>query len=732
MLVSIEQLNESVKRYKEWKKKPSEEVTAVAEEELVKNIDKAIPDNVVKGNMLGSQNNLEKRLELIEDKAPEPANFAFERAIGKNDSVYSNFVELIAGTKQKVGRITIKEGSRTIGFATGFMVSEKLLLTNWHVFNTKEDVADSEVQFFYELDIFGRPNQGISFKLKAADFFHSFRPLDYCLVAVEPVDVTGRVQLSSIGYIFLDPAPGKLGDEDIELLNIIHHPGGDYKQLSIRENKFTRIMPTTLWYQSDTAQGSSGSPVFNDQWQIVALHHMGVPDMTPDGKNYLDINGDIIPQVNGKVDETRIHWIANEGIRISVILKDIFTQLPDSAFVEGLKKSPTPTAAFINSEIPGTNKLNNNQPEKTGNNMDTSNNNKVEISFPASLMDATGNVTININNRGAAISPVTPDKKPATDGSNNLNEVKKADKENAVDFSDCRGYLPKFMGVEIKLPKPKKTLEKQIAKLSNGTTELKYFKYSVLFNAITKMPALSAINVEGDPDKRLDNSKRSDDWLRDKRIDIGVQLTDKFYAGSGFDKGHMSRFEDANWDDTEGKALRNGIYTCFYTNACPQILTLNRGGGLWGKLEKAILEQGVKKEDGKLGRITVFNGPIFSADKDRVFRGETIPMEFFKIVVWRNDDDEIKATGFKLSQEDLVKGIKFTESFNIQEEAIDIDTNETFKEYQCSIKSLTKETKIDFSGLDKYDTYDKANPNESVLINSTEELETLISKNKSK
>ncbi len=731
MLVSIEQLNESINRYKEWEKKPAEEVVAVAEEELVKNIDKAIPDNVIKGNMLGSQDNLAKRLELIEDKAPEPANFAFERAIGKNDSVYSNFVELIAGTKQKVGRITIKEGSRTIGFATGFMVSEKLLLTNWHVFNTKDDVADSEVQFFYEYDIFGRPMQSVSFKLKVADFFHSFRPLDYCLVAVEAIDVTGRVQLSSIGYIFLDPAPGKLGDEEIELLNIIHHPGGDYKQLSIRENKFTKIMPTTLWYQSDTAQGSSGSPVFNDQWQIVALHHMGVPDTTPDGKDYLDIDGKIIPKINGKVDETRIHWIANEGIRISVILKDVFTRFPDSAYINGLKKSPASPGSR-----PGvfdSNKPVDEQTTINDNDMSTPNNDKVEISFPASLMDATGNVTININNnRGGAVSPVTDDKKTGLSSSDNLNEIKKVDKENAVDFSDCRGYLPKFMGIEIKLPSPKKTLEKQIAKLSNGTTELKYFKYSVLFNTITKMPALSAINVEGDPDKRLDNSKRSDDWLRDRRIDIGVQLTDKFYAGSGFDKGHMSRFEDANWDDTEEKALRNGIYTCFYTNACPQVLTLNRGGGLWGKLEKAILEQGVKKEDGKLGRITVFNGPIFSTDKDRVFRGETIPMEFFKIVVWRNDDDDVKATAFKLSQEDLVKSIKFSESFNIREEAIDIDTNEKFKEYQCSIKSLTKETKIDFSGLDKYDTYDKANPNESILINSTEELETLIRENKKK
>jgi endonuclease G, mitochondrial len=78
--------------------------------------------------MLGSLNQ-----ELVE--------FAFERAIGKNDSVYSNFVELIHQAKQKVGRIAIKKGNHNIGFATGFMVSENLLLTNWHVFKTIDEVV---------------------------------------------------------------------------------------------------------------------------------------------------------------------------------------------------------------------------------------------------------------------------------------------------------------------------------------------------------------------------------------------------------------------------------------------------------------------------------------------------------------------------------------------------------------------------------------------------------------
>lgn len=602
------------------------------------------------------------------------------------------------------------------------MVSERLLLTNWHVFRQKEDVMQSEAQFFYEYDMYGRPKQPVSFRLKPGEFFYSLKALDYCLVAVEPVDVSGNTHLSAISYIFLDPSPGKLGDEDVELLNIIHHPGGDYKQLSIRENQFKRIMPTTLWYKSDTAQGSSGSPVFNDQWQIVALHHMGVPSMTADGKNYLDMDGNVIPVVNGQVDEAKIHWIANEGIRISVILKDIFSRFPNSEYINGLKKQPFSPFEIPIANVKADKKYQNNHIINRADNSD------VQIAFPASLLEESGQVTVSISNKGNGENLVV-DKEISTDIDAISTEAKKADKEKAVDFSKCMGYNPRFMGVNIPLPKPQISLMKDIARMSNGKRELKYFKYSVLFNEAMKVPALSAINVEGNPELRLDNSKRSDDWLRDRRIDINKQLTDKFYAGSGFDKGHMSRFEDANWDKTEEKALRNGIYTCFYTNACPQVPGLNRGGGIWGKLEKAILEKGVKKERGSEGRIIVFNGPIFSSKK-RKFRGEIIPMEFFKIIVWRNDDNQLKATAFKLSQEDLVTGIKFTEVGGLQYEAIDIDTNAQFKEYQCSIRSITKATKINFKVLEKYDTFNSAGANELVLINSEKELERLILRNK--
>ncbi len=44
---------------------------------------------------------------------------------------------------------------------------------------------------------------------------------------------------------------------------------GSVTQVALRENKIiSKKSPDVLLYQSDTAPGSSGSPVFNDQWQV--------------------------------------------------------------------------------------------------------------------------------------------------------------------------------------------------------------------------------------------------------------------------------------------------------------------------------------------------------------------------------------------------------------------------------------------------------------------------------
>src|SRR5262249_30789464 len=84
-----------------------------------------------------------------------------------------------------------------------------------------------------------------------------------------------------------------------------------------------------LHYEADTQPGSSGSPVFNDQWELVALHHASVP----------------------APEHPELGKFVNEGIRISRLLAFIGAQDytdQQRALVSGLLgtgQSPAPEAA---------------------------------------------------------------------------------------------------------------------------------------------------------------------------------------------------------------------------------------------------------------------------------------------------------------------------------------------------------------------------------------------------
>jgi len=677
-------------------------------------------------NTLGDDQNRVFRKSMLEDKGYEPLDFAYERSIGENDSVYSNFIELILQAKKKVGRIVVRDGIEIVGHATGFMVSEQLMLTNWHVFKSKHSVKNSTVEFNYELDLNANAKEPIVFDLDSDTFYKSNKELDYCLVALSPKDRLGGVDLSSIGFIPLELGSGKLGDIGKESLNIIHHPDGDYMQLSIRENTFTKVLSSFIWYESDTAQGSSGSPVFNDQWQLVALHHMGVAKKNKRGQ-YIDKDDEVIHIIDNKIDLSRIVWIANEGVRISVILKHLKKNYSDLQPIKQILENADKYSKIniVKQETIDTNLASiNNQPGIVATNMTNLMKENINISIPQSIIEDEKQININLTTKSVLTSNIQSKEKQepiSSAGQITLSEHETLHRQNNFDYSDCTGYDPNFLGEQIEFPMPNDSIIEQMAISKDNEVLLDYHKFSVVFNATKKLPAISGINIDGDSEMRKDKTKRKDDWIKDRRIDLDVQLDQKsFYRGSGFDRGHMSRREDANWGENAAEAKRNADLTCVYTNACPQVPALNRSNlsGLWGKLEKVVLERGAEKEGGGTNKITVFSGPIFNHD-DKIREGIAVPMEFYKIILWMTDQGDLKATGFKLSQISLVANIDF--------EQMDLDKDLEFQEYMCSISSLGEATNIDFSKLIKYDTY--TNQNDSQLENENLLLEFLKSKN---
>lgn len=83
---------------------------------------------------------------------------------------------------------------------------------------------------------------------------------------------------------------------------IIGHPAGRTLSLSLNDNLFLDREDPRLHYRTPTEGGSSGSPVFNQQWELIGIHHAG---------------GAAMRRLNGQAGT----YAANEGIWIGAIAR---------------------------------------------------------------------------------------------------------------------------------------------------------------------------------------------------------------------------------------------------------------------------------------------------------------------------------------------------------------------------------------------------------------------------
>jgi V8-like Glu-specific endopeptidase len=91
---------------------------------------------------------------------------------------------------------------------------------------------------------------------------------------------------------------------------VIGHPRGlNQPQFSLQDNLLLDYDRTHVHYRSPTEPGSSGSPVFDNQWALIALHHAGAID-TP------------------RLNKHGGSYAANEGIRVSAIVEALRRRQP--------------------------------------------------------------------------------------------------------------------------------------------------------------------------------------------------------------------------------------------------------------------------------------------------------------------------------------------------------------------------------------------------------------------
>ncbi|MET9470189.1 serine protease [Streptomyces sp. NPDC006544] len=224
-----------------------------------------------------------------------------------------------------VARISILRNGLERPHATGFLVSPRLLLTNHHVFPNAETVRLCFLEFNAEVTIDNAPDATIRYELDPDTFFTADQHLDYALVAVAPA-ADGRPPGEVFGWNRLSLEQGKIVLNDP--VNVIGHPMGRLKEIALRDNALVQRLDEFLHYRTDTEPGNSGSPVYNDQWEVVALHHQGVPNTDRQGRI---LRKDGQPWRRGIDGDDTVDYVSNEGARTSSILKHLAARRLDPA-----------------------------------------------------------------------------------------------------------------------------------------------------------------------------------------------------------------------------------------------------------------------------------------------------------------------------------------------------------------------------------------------------------------
>lgn len=669
------------------------------------------------------------------EKAQQIARAGGPEAVwGKTiDFVGVAFFELGQHAARSVCRIATRAGQ---GVGTGFLISPHLLMTNNHVISSASAALGMVAEFDYELDIGGAPRAVTRFTLAPGQTFitDDRDDLDFTVVAVGQ-RISGPRAITAFGYLPVSEARNKhvLGD----IVNIIQHPDGRFKEAVVRENQVVSRCGTVLHYVTDTEPGSSGSPVFNVMWDVVALHHWGGPH-----RELYDEKGLRVPRT------------VNEGVRISAIVLDLKTRkatlaepargLLNEAMKLGVDNAPAPAH-------------NDEAADRAGQHDDER---AVVAVTVAPDGTATWRIPLAVSVRlgggpGNGTTTPTPPAEPgpATPPDNGPpgGEVRL---EIDEDYGRRSGYDPAFLqSVGIPLPKLSSNQKKVAAKNrepldGDEPTWLRYEHFTIVMNGKRRLAFFSAVNIDGSRSKDVDRTtgqiadasgpaadedeaaEATELWFSDRRIDDHDQTPPDFYSSQTtidatgtpivdrqtsdhrnrmFQQGHLTRRQDPLWGLDE-VVIRANADTFHVTNRSPQVGYFNMG--IWKSAEeakkhfggnlhwRAIEEYVLQNARADLKRVTVFTGPIFDDANDLPWSrgrddmtGFKVPREYWKLVL-RVDHGQLHATALIADQTPLIDFMP--ELRGVTDEEARPVLFDKVKKYLVSVAELERRTGLDF------------------------------------
>jgi hypothetical protein len=210
-----------------------------------------------------------------------------EKIVGENTLRPISFLQRALIMSRAVALVDVGEW-----LGTGFMVSPSLLLTNHHILSNQDVLKKTVFRFNFQLTFDGKEERVDEYRPKENGLFHTSKSLDFTVVELN----------GTPGHQWAIAPLDARGARKGRRVNIIQHPGGLPKQISFQNNIVRYVDGNVAQYVTTTLGGSSGSPVFDDSWRVVALHHAG-----------------------GMLEEpaTGQQYFRNEGIQIGAIINSL-------------------------------------------------------------------------------------------------------------------------------------------------------------------------------------------------------------------------------------------------------------------------------------------------------------------------------------------------------------------------------------------------------------------------
>lgn len=471
----------------------------------------------------------------------------FERILGHSNVFPVSYLARGRRAARAVCRVTIVNAFGVAqGHGTGFLVAPGLLLTNHHVLEDVATARGSFVLFDYEYDVNDTFLIAERFDLDPS-LFVTNADLDFTFVKVAPASRRGK-PIADYGHLVLIRESGKALKK--EYVSIIQHGNGEPKQIAMRDSMILGRQADYIYYTTDTNPGSSGSPVVNDDWFPVALHHRTVPDY-----------------------DRPCAYVANRGIRIS----SIFQALERARAAGG---GDAATVLRLLTERPA--------PDADRRVSGLSGDRAPSAGPPGGPLGEAAREPIHdpdyANRAGydeTFLGPRVP--------------LPMVDPSLLAPRIDGGGTLLPYQNFTLAMHRERRLAAFTAANVDGGPAQTPEPGRSYSRKGLAGLG-------EHDYEK----------WFCDPRIDRAHQLPDVFFTrdDQAFDRGHIVRRQAVTWGRTYADVRRANGDTFHTTNCSPQVKGFNRSnlGGVWGGAGKHGLRSGGDGAPDRAGRPGV--GPL--------------------------------------------------------------------------------------------------------------------------